>query len=327
MSFFSQTPAFRSAFVLFGQWTALALLLDRPLTTTSSISTGWITWLGMSLVAICLTITSVIGMRGAHKVSLDLLLTYFWGIIVFIAPLLLALFACFNFYFYTRIWFKHQWGTVRFERVRSLFCRPRYTANNKCIAPLNDGTVYYADDDYSLNGYSYHNNYTTNWCLENYNATDCGYIRDSAIARAVDWGGTVITAQSTVGLVVIFIIGWSMYISYEILTSPVITQSMLDVINFLLILPIAGCIALTFYFWWLQDLALSVTWLPLLFLALALSQVVALPLGVVSGRKKSRMMLIVYIALMILIVMGFAAAGGIGWTMAGEVVTSYRPNK
>jgi len=185
-------------------------------------------------------------------VSLDLLLTYFWSIIVFVAPLLLALFACFNFYFYTRIWFKHQWTTSRFARVRSIFCRPRSTADSKCIAPLGDGGSYYADDDFYLNGDSTGNNYTTNWCIENYNATDCGEIRDSAIDRAVNWGGKVITAQSTVGLVGIIIIGWSIYTSYEILTSPVITQSMLDVINYLLVLPMAGCVALTIYFWWLQ---------------------------------------------------------------------------
>jgi len=72
---------------------------------------------------------------------------------------------------------------------------------------------------------------------------------------------------------------------------------------------------------------MNTEWLPWLFLALALSQVCALPLGIMSGRMKSRNMLIVYITLMILIVMGFAAAGGIGWTMAGEVVTGYHPSK
>lgn len=284
-------------------------------------TSGWIIWLGMSIVALFLAAVSIIGMRGAHMVSLDLLLTYFWGIIVFVAPLLLALFACFNFFFYTRIWFKHQWATVRFEKVRSIFCSPRSTANNKCIAPLGD-EVYYVDDDY----YTYQSNYTTTWCLANYNATDCGEIRDAAITKAVDWGGKVITAQSTVGLVGVFIIGWSIYISYEILTSPVITQSMMDVINYLLLLPMAGCVALSVYHWWIQRLELSTAWLPVLFLVLAISQLLALPLGIISGRMKSRALLTVYISLMVLIALGLAAAGGIGYTMAEETVTSYAPS-
>ncbi|RYY88297.1 hypothetical protein EON63_02640 [archaeon] len=94
--------------------------------------------MGMAVVSLCLASVSIIGLRGAHMVSLDLILTYFWGVIVFVAPLLLALFACFNFFLYTKIWFKHQWSTITFSRVRDLFCVPRYTADNKCIAPLSE---------------------------------------------------------------------------------------------------------------------------------------------------------------------------------------------
>ena len=46
-------------------------------------------------------------MRGAHLVSLELLLTYFWGIAVLISPLGSAIFAVFNISFYTKIWIKH----------------------------------------------------------------------------------------------------------------------------------------------------------------------------------------------------------------------------
>lgn len=50
---------------------------------------------------------SIVGMRGAHLVSLELLLTYFWGIAVLISPLGSAIFAVFNISFYTKIWIKH----------------------------------------------------------------------------------------------------------------------------------------------------------------------------------------------------------------------------
>lgn len=49
----------------------------------------------------------IVGMRGAHLVSLELLLTYFWGIAVLISPLGSAIFAVFNISFYTKIWIKH----------------------------------------------------------------------------------------------------------------------------------------------------------------------------------------------------------------------------
>lgn len=184
------------------------------------------------------------------------------------------------------------------------------------------GYVPYDDDTSYIDG-----NYTTTWCLQNYGATDCAQIRDEAIDRAVLWGGKVIASQSTVGIVCLLIIGWSMYTSYQILTPPVITESMLDMINYLLLLPVAGCVALSIYFWWLLSIeGLDESYLPVLFLSLALAQIIALPLGITSGRMKSRPLLIVYIVLMVFIALGFAATGAVGWTLA-STIQQYRPNK
>ncbi len=241
--------------------------------------TGWINWFGLSIVGICLAITAIIGMRGAHLVSLELLLTYFWGIIVFIAPLLLGLFACFNFFLYTRVWFRHAWTLDNFMQVRELFCETD-TAENKCKAPINSGVVT------SSNAFN-----VTSWCLRRYNATDCEDIRNSAISKAVQWGVRIIIAQTVVGIFGLLLIAYSIYISYQILTSPVITQSMLDVINYLLTFPIGGCIGLAAYFWWISSLNINFIWLPQLYLALGLAQIFALPLGIVSGRLKSRLLL------------------------------------
>jgi hypothetical protein len=47
-------------------------------------------------------------------------------------------------------------------------------------------------------------------------------------------------------------IGLSMYICTTILTSSVITQSMNDSINYLLMFPIAGCSGLGFYTLWMR---------------------------------------------------------------------------
>ena len=225
-------------------------------------------------------VTATIGLRGAHLVSLELLLTYFWGIIVFIVPLVLGLFACFNFLAYTRIWFKHAWTLDSFAQVRKLFCIPHDTADNKCKAPIDSVIV---SPIYATN--------VTTWCLKNFNATDCETIRNKAVSSAVKWGSTLIIAQTVVGIIALFIISGSIYISYQILTSPVITQSMLDVINYFLAFPIAGCIGLAAYFWWIDSLDIAYGWLPKLYLALALAQVLALPLGIVAGRQKSRTLL------------------------------------
>jgi hypothetical protein len=233
----------------------------------------------MAFVGFFLAIIAIIGLRGAHIISFDLLLYYFWGIILFIVPLLLSLFACFNYNLYTYIWFKHSWDQPYFERVRGIFCS-HGTSETLCLAPLTLNTS--SSTQYAA------------WCLQQYNTTTCSQIRNEAINRAADWGFTIITVQSFIGLVALLVIAWSIYICVQLLSASVITQSMLDVINYFLILPIAGCVGLTAYFWWIQDLDLSTNWFPRIFLALAVAQVVALPLGIISGKVKSRRLLSMY---------------------------------
>ena len=249
--------------------------------------TGWINWFILVVVGVFLTITAIVGMRGAYVVSLELILSYFWGIIVLIAPLLLGLFAVFNISFYTRIWFQHQWGEPDFVQIRQLFCRPSSTANGKCIAPLFDSTY---TTPIIAGNVTY--NSTQTWCISLYNATNCETIRNAAINLAVNWGTSLILTNTIIGAFGVALMVISIYISVEILTHPVITQSMMDMINYLLIIPIASCIGQTVGFWWISDsLAVKYTWLPRLYLALAVAQIVALPLGIMAGKLKSRNLL------------------------------------
>jgi hypothetical protein len=219
-------------------------------------------------------------MRGAHLVSLELLLTYFWAIIILIAPLLLGLFAVFNFSFYSRIWYKHQWSSANFDNLRLLFCSPSSTANNKCIAPLYDELA--AEGSF---------NSTNSWCISLYNATDCTLIRDQAVDRAVNWGTILILTNTIIGISSLILMVFAIYICVEILTAPVITQSMLEISNYVLTIPIAACIGQTIGFWYISSLQIRYTWLPRLYLATAVSQIVVLPLGIYAGRMKSRNLL------------------------------------
>ena len=64
--------------------------------------TVWIGWLGLSALTALLAVICIVGMRGAHLVSLDMLLTYFWGVTVFTSPLLLGVVVCMDFYSYVK---------------------------------------------------------------------------------------------------------------------------------------------------------------------------------------------------------------------------------
>lgn len=128
-----------------------------------------LTWVGLSIVGLCLLAICMIGLRGALTVNLEQLLTFFWGVMVFIAPLVLSVIICFNVYVYIGVNFKHQWEYANFEGMRKTFCEPG-TANNKCAAPYRGGSHYAG---------------ITEWCSALYNATDCGSIRSSALNEAV----------------------------------------------------------------------------------------------------------------------------------------------
>jgi hypothetical protein len=266
--------------------TALAVYVTWLL-YDSEFYSGWINWFTLVVVGFFIVVCAIVGMRGAHQVSLELLLSYFWGLIVLIAPLLLGLFAVFNISFYARIWFKHQWETPEFSAFRNIFCKPVRYADTKCVAPLFDTLA--NSSIFTTNGTQF--NSTQSWCIEFYNATDCEIIRNNAIDDAVDWGSSLIVTNTVVGLSGLILMVLSITISVKILTHPVITQSMLDMINYLLIIPVAACVAQTLAFYWIQDLDVPFSWLPKLYLGLAVAQTVAFPLGIVSGRLKSRTLL------------------------------------
>jgi hypothetical protein len=247
--------------------------------------------MGLSIVGVSLVVVSFTGIRAADTESLDLLLAYFWGIIIFVAPLLLGMFACFNFFFFLRTWFLHVWALPTFATIREYCCEPG-TANRECLAPIVDINLLLGTVDDILIDYTNSTYNVTAWCITKYNSTQCTRIRDRAIDRAVEYGEAMITAQCSLGVAGLIVIAISIYMSYKMLTSLVITQSMNDMINYLLVLPIAGTIGLAVYFWWmLADDLLSTNWLPYLYLSLGLAQLVVLPMGISAGRMKSRNLL------------------------------------
>lgn len=304
--------------VLAGFGLYLCTLLYDP-----DFTAGWINWLGLSVVGISLFVVGMIGIRGAYIVSLELLLTYFWGIIVFVAPMFLGLFACFNWYFFIPTWFLHEWSKPGFAQLRKIFCEPASTANNKCIAPLN-----FAYTEYRGNKFNYTGDYNaTVWCLQNFGATDCVRIRNDAIDRAVLWAERLIFVQTCVGVFTVLLISIAIYISYKILTSPVITQSMNDIINYLLLLPIAGALGASANFWWLIEEDVYYNWLPHLYLALGVCQAAFMAIGITAGRLKSRRFLRVYLGAVLLILAGYGIAASSSFTLAKIVREDYTPSE
>lgn len=135
------------------------------------------------------------------------------------------------------MWFEHTWERNSFSRVRELFCQAG-TAETLCKPPIVGGAFASVDA----------------WCLHTYNSTACSSIRAEGIQNALELGRVFTLAQGVIGALNLCSVGASMYLCTQILTHAVITESMNDIMNFLLVLPIAGSIGIGAYLWRLKDL-------------------------------------------------------------------------
>lgn len=241
--------------------------------------TLYLAFAGAGAAFVLFVTISIIGMRGAALVSLDHLLTYFWGAVMFTGPLLLCVIFCLDFYDFMYVYYKHQWELPNFENMRTIFCDPDNTG--KCGAPLH--------------GYD-------DWCRTNYNATDCLSYREDGIEHAVTYSRNYTLAQAIVCGTQLVFIGFALFLCHRIITDAVLTQSMNEVINYLLILPIGASGSLAYYLWWLTDYdsdELQYSWLPSTFIGGAAGILVALPIGITGGKLKWTSFLNVYIFIML----------------------------
>lgn len=161
-----------------------------------------------------------------------------------------------------------------------------------------------------------------NWCILHYNSTDCSDVTQAAIDKATTYGQRLTLAQGSICILVVILLAYCIYISTVIITSTVLTQSMNDIINYLMLLPICGSVGMAYYLWWVKTYSIEYSWIAEFYAALAVAQVVALPLGIIAGRLKSRVMLTVYVVLVFMIASSFAVAGTLGLIIAG-----FLPNK
>lgn len=191
----------------------------------NTFSYSWVNFLGLAILGALLGMICLLGMRGAHIVTLDYLLLYFWFTVVLVAPLAYGTVVAFDFIVYMKIWFLHSWTLPAFAKLRNLFCADN-TAKTLCVSPVQGGKFY---------------NATIYWCLDTYHATNCEKVRNDAIKSALKWGTLSMLAEGIVCLSNIGLILISLYYCVKILTPAVITQSMNDIMNFLLIIPIVAC--------------------------------------------------------------------------------------
>ena len=208
------------------------------------------------------------------------------------------------------MWFKHQWEMDNFVNMRQLFCEV-YTdedpnAVEKCGAPLSWRPLVHEQIQY--HGL---------WRFSRQ-----GHIRGSGLLPHPE-SSPGHHLRHFCGLCSIVVA-----LCHRIITDEVLTKSMNEFMNVLLLIPVATCGGLAFYLWWLNDYTateLEYFWLANSFLYTAIAQVVALPLGFFAGRLKSKWMLQVYIFLMLGVLTAMILNGAICIIFAGILEEVFVP--
>lgn len=278
---------------------------------SDSESSGWFTWLGLSIVGLGLVSICIVGLHGAYTVNLGLLLAYFWGIAVFIAPIILGVIACLDYVTFVGVWFSHSWSETNFAFVRKLFC-PDGTGQTLCAAPIDGGPAFPDIDG---------------WCTALYNSTACQGIRDDAVSYAVEYGTNLASIQAFVSTGILGIIVLTIGICFRILSATVITESMNDVINYILLVPIGGCIGVItgLRSWETYDGQYSFEWFHKLYIAVAVAIFVSIPIGIIAGKLKNKNMMIGYMLIIVLTITALSVGGSFLTIYSSLMKSDYTP--
>mmetsp|Transcript_3646 Transcript_3646/g.6905 ORF Transcript_3646/g.6905 Transcript_3646/m.6905 type:complete len:436 (-) Transcript_3646:33-1340(-) len=262
-------------------------------------SAGTMMYVIQAVVGGYLVIISILGISAARKVNIVWLIRYYWLSLIAIPMLFLFSVVVLDFKDVLQGWISHRWDRVEFDFLRKYFCdddeNGESTWDTKCEAPINGGLQYDTTDD---------------WCLASYGATDCSEVREKAESRFLKLMGTFMNINGTVGIINMFLLLMSLKLVERTLTLPVIMSSMLDAINWLLLVPVAFCIMTGLFFTQHEQLQVEDAWLKNLFFAGGGSLFCLLCIGIFASREKLRGVLTFYAGCMsiVVILLGFACA-------------------
>lgn len=204
--------------------------------------------------------------------NLNLLLTFFWGIMVFVGPLILGCVIGFDFYVYLETGFRHSWPTTGFTSIRKFTCSPESSADSLCAVPYPfpypfPVPIYNSVDEWCFGSFSNNTQYEE-FNITRGNAGICNRIYTQAFNTATSTSKTAILVISIICTITACIIIIALYLCFHILTAPIIYESMNDIINYMLILPVVGCLVVAWYMWeWQYYTDLPYSWAPVTFIA------------------------------------------------------------
>ena len=232
----------------------IVFLFNKTFSNISGDSTedrqaGTQSYMVQALLGTFLTVLSIVAIRAAIKVNIQMLIIYYWMTLIAIPLLFLFSVASLDLKDLLSGWISHRWEIDSFQFLRIYFCAQSEecsldsatgesvcvmvdTYDTKCKAPINGGPDY-ADAD--------------GWCMATYGDTTCKDIRDEAEEEFMTYMSWLMNINGIVGIVEIMLLLMSLKLVERTLTLPVIMSSLLDAMNYLVFLPAALCILVAVY--------------------------------------------------------------------------------
>jgi len=126
------------------------------------------TILVLCFIAFIIFLSAVLTLRVIRDVNLGGAIRYLWVLLWMLPISICLIIQLFDYFKVTNVWVRHWWRDPALAWFRREFCAPD-TYNTLCAVPI-------------ITPFS--NTTETEWCMQNYNATNCSDIRDKAQSDA-----------------------------------------------------------------------------------------------------------------------------------------------
>lgn len=241
-------------------------------------STVYNTCVALIVMGFFQTLVAVMGIVAADKVSLHMMVGYFWLVSLVVGSMFMWSIAALDFHSNFKVWLNHHWTDPALTKVRQRLCRNE-TYDAECIVPISGFPEETPDD----------------WCKKNYNSTDCVDIKAEAVDKAFDILSSFMNVAGGLSVSSVLEMLASLVLTVRVVTVPIIMRSMQSTINYLMVFPVVGTIVVGITQSKHRRMLRVVSLVDLHYVVGALLFLVAV-IGVFAGHLRHQLLLQVYIS-------------------------------
>lgn len=241
-------------------------------------STVYSTAVALALMGCFQTVVAVIGIVAADKVSLHIMVVYFWLVLLVIGSMFMWSIAALDFHSNFRVWLDHHWDNPALANVRERLCR-NGTASAECAVPMAG---------FPLGSPEL-------WCQAKYDSSECLDIKEEAVDEAMDFLSLFMNVAGGLSVSSVVEMIACLVLTVRVVTIPIIMRSLQSMINYLLVFPVVGTIVMGYVQSQYRPMLEVTGMVDLHYVVGSLLFVVAL-MGVLAGHLHHHLVLQVYMA-------------------------------